>query len=191
MKKRLFTAVNLPEATKKELEKILTALPDLPAIKKVPSQNLHFTLNFLGYVEEAKIAEAEEALKINCPKFGQFKISFGEWGVFPNWRRPRVVWLGIDEPSGGLVRLQKTLHQAFLERGFQFDRHASDFSPHLTLARIKGFLPPEILAQIKSFANGKPALEPVAISSVELMESTLGGAAPIYRVVESFKLEGR
>jgi 2'-5' RNA ligase len=55
-------------------------------------------------------------------------------GCFPNARRPRVVWVGLDEPTGALARLREAVEAEVAPLGFPTERRP--FSPHLTLGRV-------------------------------------------------------
>ena len=64
-----------------------------------------------------------------------FSYSLSHLGIFGSQRAPRVIWMGIDEPTGSLVATHKRLQRELLSRDFEVD--SRPFSPHLTLARVK------------------------------------------------------
>jgi 2'-5' RNA ligase len=103
-------------------------------------------------------------------------------GAFPNARRARVLWAGLDDADGRLVRLASSLDEA-LRREFAPEKRA--FTPHLTLAR---FEPPSVLGDLD------PAIqlgEPFVVERIVLYRSHLRRPAPRYESLGQFPLEGR
>jgi 2'-5' RNA ligase len=100
---------------------------------------LHVTLKFLGETPETSvdgIVRAAEAVALGVPAFA---VRLRGAGAFPNFRRPRVVWIGI-EPAEPLVRLATALDEACARLGFA--RETRGFAAHLTLGRVKRELGP-------------------------------------------------
>ena len=99
-----------------------------------PSQ-LHLTLKFIGEISESVINDSIEALKtIDYPSF---QLEFADLGVFPNIKRIRVLWMGINEGKQDLISLSKIANDKLKSVGIPIDKRS--YSPHLTLARIKFF----------------------------------------------------
>ena len=106
-----------------------------------------------------------------------FKLRLSKVGVFPNVRRPRVIWVGLADPDRQLRPLQAAVEQMVQRLGWGAEEQR--FKPHLTLGRVKsGSQPqdPEWLAEGKPHAATGIAFE---AGSVELFESRLSsdGAA--------------
>jgi 2'-5' RNA ligase len=76
------------------------------------------------------------------PAPGPVEIAVRGLGWFPNERRPRVFWAGID--GGELLRsLAHATERAVAQLGVPVE--ARPYSPHLTLARIKETVPLDTL----------------------------------------------
>jgi len=115
-------------------------------IRWVPASNIHLTLSFLGDIHSSmqqKIIHAINPL-INAQK--PFEFTLGNLGVFPNARRPNVLWIGLTGDIGPLVTFQKHLQDALKPLGFSGDKR--NFKVHLTLGRIKGPVPKNQLAEV-------------------------------------------
>mgnify|MGYP000138424855 CR=1 FL=1 len=135
---RSFIAIELSE-------NILSAIADLqrqlknqvPAgtVRWVRPEGIHLTLQFLGDVPAVKINSIAQALTETCAPCQPFSITIGGLGCFPNARRPRVTWVGVDEPTGTLAALQKAIERAMVPLGFTPEKRA--FHPHLTLGRTQ------------------------------------------------------
>ena len=78
-------------------------------IKWVYGKNLHFTLAFLGNVEEIQINEISQSLvELN---FGSpFNCVLSHTGIFPNPEEPRVFWLGIDKGKDRIIDIVEQLN---------------------------------------------------------------------------------
>jgi 2'-5' RNA ligase len=106
---------------------------DSSKLKKVEKQNLHFTLAYIGDVDETLL----ERIKTNFSeiKFTSFEFNYGNIGGFPNSNRARIVWLGVDED--GHKNISK-LWQMVSEKLANFAKKDNDpFIPHITLFRLR------------------------------------------------------
>jgi 2'-5' RNA ligase len=132
---RLFVALELPEDARAELERWgLTALQGLASVRLVPGEALHVTLCFLGWREFSEIepigAACDAAIRAEDP----LETSIGEAVLLPA-RRPRVLAVRIDDPSGRLARVQASL-SAELSAGGWYAREKRPFLGHVTIARL-------------------------------------------------------
>src|SRR5438105_1014002 len=104
---RLFIAVPLTEQAR---EKIAAGLPPLPG-RRVPPQNWHFTLRFLGDTERERRDQLAETLR--HARFSRsFSIRFDGLGAFPRARRARIIWIGVTEGARELISLAEAVESA-------------------------------------------------------------------------------
>jgi 2'-5' RNA ligase len=101
----------------------------------VKSANVHYTLRFLGDLEPAGVEAAKRAAVRTAQATRAFRVALGAPGVFPDPRRPRVLWLGAREGAAELTALARTLENALAEE--KFARADKPFAPHLTLGRVR------------------------------------------------------
>jgi 2'-5' RNA ligase len=135
---RTFIAIELDDALKAGLARVQAQLQDSPvsrAARWVSPHSIHLTLKFLGDVSSDRVGEIGRAMQRACDPFVPFTISLSGTGCFPNSRRARVIWVGLDGDLGELTRLQRSV-EAELER-IGFPAEDRDFHPHLTLARMR------------------------------------------------------
>ena len=181
---RLFTAIDLPQNLLLRLDRLIAALRGEALIKWSPLDNLHVTTKFIGEWPEERIGELDEALLQLAPRSG-FEIEVKDLGWFPNERSPRVLWTGVHggESLNGLAADTESC----LERlGVRAESRA--FSPHLTLARIKGPVPLAGLRQ--KVAELQPAvIGKFQVSQFSLFRSVPGSNASIYRRLREYKFE--
>ncbi len=131
---RLFTGISLPPEIKERLEGALRKLRPTAKIKWSPVKNMHITTKFIGEWDAGRLDELTAALAAVASP-GPFRIAIRGLGWFPNERAPRVFWAGI-EAGEGLAELARRIDDKAAELGVEKERRR--FSPHLTLARIKG-----------------------------------------------------
>lgn len=134
---RAFIAIDLPESAKSFLSEAQEALKLYGfRVKWVRPQNIHLTLKFLGDTPTADTDKIAEALKLAAKNRPIISLAAKGIGVFPNVRRPRVIWAGLDGQLEELANLQQALDVRLADLGFARERRA--FKSHLTLGRVKG-----------------------------------------------------
>lgn len=135
---RLFIAIDLSHTLRKhlsdEIEK-LTQILGSDSIRWVKASNIHLTLKFLGETPENKLDRIKNTLEDVTSQFCSFKMDIGEFGCFPNFRKPRVFWIGVHEHKGILKQLHRVLEADFQKIGFK--KEGRPLSAHLTLGRLR------------------------------------------------------
>ena len=172
---RLFIAVKVPQ-----LPKIMEALQTLERVgadvKLVEPWNIHLTLVFLGELPENKVDLIKDAMR--AVKFNSFRVKFFGTGAFPNLNKPRVIWIGLSEGATQLRQLRGELYKELVARGIR-PEDEKEFSPHLTLGRIKG--PRNIVSLIQVLNEyGSTEFGEMTVEGVTLFKSTLTPKGPIY-----------
>lgn len=103
-------------------------------VRWVRPQGIHLTLKFLGDVPAGRIDAIGEGVARAVVGLRPFRVIAEGLGVFPNWRQPRVIWVGIEGDTEQLHTLQAKVEQAMAELGFEPERRP--FHPHFTLGRV-------------------------------------------------------
>jgi 2'-5' RNA ligase len=138
-------------------------------------------LKFLGEISAEKLQVVKETLRIVPAEF-PFPLKFGSLGFFPNGRRPRVLWVGLDAPPG-LAKLVHAIEESLTN--IQIPREEREFSPHLTLARSKeGRILPRLSEAIAR--HKKSRFGEMTATSFHLIESKLKSTGAEYTTLESF-----
>lgn len=145
--------------------------------KPINSDQLHFTLQFLGEISEEQVQKVIESLQ--TIKFSEFTINLKGIGAFPKPKFPRVIWVGTDEAGGkNLIELAKKVENVLKPLGLVSDK---PFKPHITIFRIKkkiGDMTEELNKQkFMDFGIQK-------ISRIMLKKSELTSEGPIYSNLE-------
>ena len=184
--KRVFIAINLPEEVRSEFAGAQKKFPTLPC-RWVKPENLHLTLAFLGNLNDQEILKALEAAKEAVSQTQSFSFSLSKVRYGPAKKMPpRLVWIE-GEKSAELTELKKNKRKCSRrlcgqEIGFHPDKR--DFTPHITLARIKTFnwqrLEPEQRPDIDLQINFE-----IPVNSIEVMESQLKRTGAEYKIIKS------
>ncbi len=133
---RCFIAISLPEELKAKISGIQEKLKAAGAdVSWTRPEGMHLTLKFFGEIEDKRIPKIEKALDAVVDGIPTFTLSVSGMGTFPDMRRPRVIWIGLKEDGGNLLRLQKGVEEELKKTGFPSEDRR--FTPHITLGRIR------------------------------------------------------
>jgi RNA 2',3'-cyclic 3'-phosphodiesterase len=167
--------------------KLWDALGSLRAREKLPvkwvrPENIHLSVKFLGEVDDAREPELRSALQEAAGRRGTprpLTLQISGFGVFPDYRRPHVLWAGVT-PEPGLELLQHSVEQAFAPLGFPTEARA--FRPHVTLARATRDARPRDFQDLEATMTKIAFDETITIAVIDLMQSTLQPEGPVYQV---------
>ena len=133
---RTFICIEIPTSIKQRIEALQRSLQRTDAqVSWVKVSNIHLTLKFLGDVVASRIERLNGAVERGARAISQFEIEVGGAGCFPSSRSPRVVWIGLTHVSETLARLHERIEDELAAEGF--DRESREFSPHLTIGRVR------------------------------------------------------
>jgi len=160
------------------------------AIRWVAPENIHLTLFFLGDILPERVPPVQQALSVVTRYVQPFTFTVQGAGAFPDLNRPRVVWLGLDEPTGRLVLLHQAINEAIEKVGFQPE--ARRFSPHLTLGRIQRKASrDEARAVGQAVAQASiGCLGEVRAEEIIFFRSVLKSSGAEYTPLETFRFKG-
>ena len=179
---RAFIAIDLPEPIHSELKRCqATFRAASPDARWTRSEGIHLTLKFLGEISDDQARKVTEALKELGP-FEKFSVEVKGLGFFPDARRPRVFWAGVEAPPA-LGELAARVEGCMEKRGFE--REGRDYRPHLTLARFKVPRPQPALVELAGREN-QASLGRFEVSEFFLFESKLSPQGAEYRKVARF-----
>ena len=150
-------------------------------VKWVRLDGLHLTLKFLGDVDEVQEPSLRAALGQVAGEARPVTLHIEGFGVFPDFRRPRIVWAGVA-PDPALELLQHRVEQVFAPLGFPTE--ARTFRPHLTLGRAGREARPRDLFMmgLEGALTALTFAETALVNDLDLMESTLQSGGAVYQV---------
>jgi 2'-5' RNA ligase len=150
---RTFIALEMNANLQSRLARVIRQLAQkFPEIRWVDPTGIHLTLAFLGELDDEQLAAAQEAAEKAAHQVPLFSYHLSRLGTFGAPQQPRVVWMGIEEPAGLLIRVHRVLNHELRERRFEVEKRP--FAPHFTLARIKSPLSSDDLQRLQALLAG-------------------------------------
>ena len=190
---RCFVAIELEEAIHQEIRRTQTLLKSNPSGRHgrwVRPEGIHLTLKFLGDVPADQIDTIAQAIRDATAGVAPFRVSYGGLGCFPNTRFPRVIWIGVEDPEGTLLRLQKAVETHLSALGYPPERRA--FHPHLTLARTRRVSKGEQVALGKLVERTQvDRLGDMLVREISLMRSELRPSGAVYTQLAAAPLRAK
>jgi len=188
---RSFIAIELPAAIQNAIaEQTASLKSSLPKslIRWVAPRNVHLTLKFLGEVAPANLKLLAEAMKGEAALHEMFNMSAGRIGAFPNQRRARVIWIGLEAPPA-LAALQRGVDAAAAQLGYP--REERPFSPHLTIGRVAQTASSSDLQLLRSALESSKVgiLGTIRVQAIHIFKSDLQPGGPVYTLLYTLSMK--
>jgi RNA 2',3'-cyclic 3'-phosphodiesterase len=183
---RSFIAIEIPDEIKNSIADYIDNLKSIaPKLKWVRKNSLHITLKFLGNQPEQKVENVITTLSPMHNFCRPFDITIINTGAFPNQRKPRVIWLGIEPvPREYFFETFNWIEDKLESIGF--DKEQRKFSPHLTLARVKF---PADFTDLWRYIDENPfKKQTFSVKHVTLVQSKLRPTGAEYRPIQKYPL---
>lgn len=184
---RAFISIEIPQEIKEKISLIQEQLRVIETpISWVRLDSIHLTLKFLGNIPEEQIPDIKKCIVTAVSGISPFKVNVKGGGVFPNLNYPRVIWLGLEDKTDSLFKLQKGIDGCLEKIGFEPEERG--FTPHLTLGRVKSLKGKNQLIRTIHIYKDIEVGE-IYVDRIKLMRSQLNPAGAIYTVLEKVKLK--
>jgi len=157
----------------------LAALAVPPNARRVPYEQLHLTVTFIGQLPRETgtlLASGLQDLGAAIPPATVMKIE-----CWPSRVRPRLM-VAVLAMSEAFVELDRRVRSLMHDMALPLDARA--FRPHVTLARFARD------AESATLASDTPALAPLNFASLVLYSSTLARQGARYDALASVALNG-
>jgi len=180
---RLFIGVDVSAEIRDRLADVQQIL-NRKGIKVVEKENIHFTLKFLGEVEDRRVEVIKDSL--SRIEADVFKLHVRGIGFFPPSGSIRVIWAGVEEGKNEMENIAKKIEDCLKKLGFKREKN---FVAHATIARVKRITSDErkrILEEIKPYSNKDFGW--MDVTDFRLKKSTLTQKGPIYSAIGIFEL---
>jgi 2'-5' RNA ligase len=182
---RAFIAVDLDDPV---IDKICDAIEVLKSriteLRWLKKENLHLTLKFLGNIVESQVESIVAALGQPLRLFSPCTISANGLGVFPDFRRPKILWVGLSGDQ--LADLAAKIESALVPLGFVPESRV--FTPHLTIGRWRENSRPtkNLRQEIASWNDCE--FGACAVRQIVLFQSVLRPEGASYRKLRTIQL---
>ncbi len=183
---RAFIAIEIDSEIKNRLSEHIDKLKRTGAdVKWVLPENIHLTLKFLGHIEEDTLPGLNKIISDVVSSLEPFNISIGNICAFPNRKRPRIVYVCVEDKEGILKKLHGNLNNGVEKFGIK--KESKKYIGHITLGRIKTQkniykLATALKSETECFLGHEK------ISYLSLMQSQLTPKGPIYTKLNNFLL---
>ena len=174
---RAFVALDIPdEMTKDSLVNFQGQLAATGAdLKLVERQNLHFTMKFLGELNDAEAKEADRRLRQLALDGGPVTVQ--GVGAFPSLGRPSVVWVAVSHHDEPRVRaIAEAVIRGLAGIG---EPEKRPFQAHLTLARVRSARNAGQLASLLTSESAR-TFGTFNLRTITLKSSKLTPGGPVY-----------
>lgn len=175
---RLFVAIDLPDALRRQLARMTGGLP---GARWVPPENYHLTVRFIGEIPAWQAEEIDHALSgVRAPAF---PLSLVGVGLFAKGGRGTSLWAGVER-AAALDHLRAKVEIALQRIGLEPERRR--FAPHITLARVDAVPQARLAAHLQ--AHGLFRASPVTVAHFTLFSSRLGKERAVYAAEAEYPL---
>ncbi len=178
---RAFIAVEIPSDLRETVQKVTAPLQKGAgsAVRWVPVENMHLTLKFLGDVSPTNVEMLSQMLRAEADVFPCFDLHLHGLGAYPNLKRPRVIYIGVQAPAA-LEALQRGIESASRKLGYESEERR--FSPHLTIGRVRQHITPAEQQTIRRALEETriDLLGTARVDSVHLYKSDLNPTGSVY-----------
>ena len=187
---RVFVAVGISAEAREQLidavEHIRQEIPQ--GIQWANPDGMHLTLKFLGNIPSARVEPLLECLEPAAAEAKPFPLHLASLGMFPNRRKPRVLWAGVDGDLDALSGLQQASEDAINALGYPPEQRP--FRPHITLGRPRRSVSDAQLSRIGAAVSGIAPPSPMGwqVEAVDVMQSELHPSGARYTILGSVPL---
>jgi 2'-5' RNA ligase len=194
---RAFIAVPLPPETIERLKPPVEELRAVCRAAKIEAswsrpEGWHLTLKFLGPVAADQLPPLQEQLPACAARHAAFALQFNGFGVFPDARRPRVLWVGVeaDEGASSIEALAREIEVMTAALGYPAEERT--YSAHLTVGRIRNMprSSHDLASWLERHGMNRETgrLAAMRVEQVALMRSDAGPGGAVYTPVAVFPL---
>jgi RNA 2',3'-cyclic 3'-phosphodiesterase len=183
---RIFTAVDLTQEIRDRMSETAELLQNAGwEARWVPQDRMHMTVRFFGDTAVETIEKLQDELRPRLAAQPAFELHVSRVGAFPAPNRPRVIWLGIDDPFGQIPNLKAAVEDASVAAGLEAE--PGPYKPHLTVGRLQPkfrISGDEAVETFQEFGRYEPLTW--IPDSVNLVRSKLARGGAQHTVIEKF-----
>jgi len=189
MEIRSFLAFELPPEIKSAVAQVSDSLRKSALdVRWVKVENIHLTIVFMGNTNTDHIHAIGHDIKKICSQYGSFDISIKGMGCFPNSRRPRVLWVGLDGDLERMAQFRDDLQDQLKPFGIKVEKRK--FKPHLTLGRFRSSRKTDSRLDEALTSHGVLNSPFFPLNELILFKSDLKPSGAVYTKLEAWPLLG-
>jgi RNA 2',3'-cyclic 3'-phosphodiesterase len=186
---RAFIAIELPQNIKDNISRLQAELKASGAdVKWVAPSHIHLTLKFLGDIDDRTKDAVRGLLNEIASHTPPFIIKLGGLGAFPDFRLPRIIWVGLSQ---GHDQAKTIVHQLENSLGqYGIDQETRPFSSHITIGRVRSRKNMPYLTRDLpgTGTNATEDLGEFQAGKITFFKSTLLPQGPVYEIIQETSL---
>ena len=186
---RVFISINLPVSVQNELQRLIEKLQKFHwPVKREKTDTIHLTLAFLGWTK-TPLSKIKEAVENACSETIPFEINTKGLGAFPDFIKPRIVWLGLKGDLKSLAQIQKNIAKELEKREIFFNK--TPFVAHMTIGRVKKGISQGALRDLGKKISQMRKIDfqnRILVDSIDVMKSQLQRTGSVYTKLVGIKL---
>jgi len=183
---RLFIAIEIEKRIK---ERILDYLKHLKkadtGVRWVAYENIHITVKFLGNIDAKMLPALINSIDNVLSCFSPFRIQIGNVGAFPTVKKPRILFVCIQDKENNLLKIFERLEKGIEEYGIK--RDTKNYVGHITIGRTKSQKNLRKLIDLLQ-ADSDRFFGQEKVRHISLIQSELTPDGPIYTTIKKFQL---
>lgn len=184
---RTFLAADIEAGVNEKIGKFTENLGRVDQnVKWVKPANNHLTIYFFGEIDETGKGVLEKTIQAAVKEITPFCVSADGISAFPSMKRPRVFWIGIENTTGELNRIYEYIKNDLPQKNIKVNIETRDYTPHLTIGRVKGPCGNRIITEISS--NREIKFGKFQIKSIVFYQSILRREGPLYKPLREYEL---
>jgi len=183
---RVFIAIEIDSEIKNKLSEYLSKLKRTGAdVKWVSPENIHLTLKFIGHIEKDAVLNLNKIVNDAVVGIEPFSISIGNIGAFPSLKKPRVVFVCVQERGNRLLDIYEKLDKGVEQLGIK--KESKKYVGHITLGRVKS---QKDISKLKNALNSETecCFGREMVTSISLIQGRLTPTGPLYTRLNNFIL---
>ena len=180
---RTFISIPVPNSVKNVKQMLTSTCEDEKVvIRWVKHNNLHITLQFLGFTPEKDIPQIKEVLSKITKSQKAFDLTISNTGKFPNDDKPSVLYLGVDGNLKSLNILVNKIKEEVSSIGYGSDE--KEYAPHVTVGKIN--YPQKFNPDLSTFLNSSYDKIDFTVDKIQFISSETLSEGVLYSILNTF-----
>ena len=180
---RTFISIPVPNSVKNVKQMLTSTCEDEKVvIRWVKHNNLHITLQFLGFTPEKDIPQIKELLLKITKSQKAFDLTISNTGKFPDSDKPSVLYLGVDGSLKPLNELVNNINKEISSIGY--DKDVKEYTPHVTVGKIN--YPQKFNPDLSTFLNSSYDKIDFTVDKIQFISSETLSDGVLYSILNTF-----
>ena len=180
---RTFISIPVPNSVKNVKQMLTSTCEDEKVvIHWVKHNNLHITLQFLGFTPEKDIPHIKELLLKITKSQKAFDLTISNTGKFPDNDKPSVLYLGVEGNLKPLNELVNSIDKEISSIGY--DKDIKEYTPQVTVGKIN--YPQKFNPDLSTFLNSSYDKIDFTVDKIQFISIENLSEGVIYSILNTF-----